>query len=106
LFSVCLALVALNSLTDAGPLPENRNQTKGAPPKEVQKINIWLGEKKTSDILKDILEVAKAIKNIKKNKKLISGENFNSSSKLVSKESSKILSKNCQKNISKGPRGN
>ena len=72
LFSVCLALIALSSLTDAGPLPENRIEPEPrAPPKEVQVINKWLGEKKTSSILKDILEVAAAIKNIRKNKKNI-----------------------------------
>ena len=61
------------------PVPEIRTDLesdfvdeKGAPPKEVQKVNIWLGEKKTSDILKDILEVATMIKNVKKNKKKIS----------------------------------
>ena len=73
LFSVCLGLVALNSLSDAGPIPENRDkiEPKAAPPKEVQKINLWLGEKKTSNVLKDILEVAAALKLIKKNKKNI-----------------------------------
>ena len=73
MFSVCLALIALNSLTDAGPLPvaENRDEIKTTPPKEVQVINKWLGELKTSNILMDILEVAYAIKNIKKNNKKI-----------------------------------
>ena len=49
--------MAFNSLIDATPVPENRAK----PPKEVQKINKWLGVSKTSDILKDILEVAAAI---------------------------------------------
>ena len=71
MFSVCLALVALNSLTDAGPLPENRDEIKTSVPKEVQNINKWLGLPKKSNILKDILEVADAIKDIKKNKKKI-----------------------------------
>ena len=46
--------MAFSSLIDATPVPENRAKT----PKEVQKINKWLGEDKNSDILKDILEVA------------------------------------------------
>ena len=71
MFSVCLALVALNSLTNAGPLPENRGEIKTNVPKEVQTINKWLGLPKKSNILKDILEVAGAIQNIKKNKKKI-----------------------------------
>ena len=62
--SVWLALVALDSLTDAGPVPENRGKS---PPKEVQNINKWLGEDKNSDILKDILEIAKNGKAVKKN---------------------------------------
>ena len=68
--SVWLALVALDSLTDAGPVPENRGKS---PPKEVQTINKWLGEDKNSDILKDILKVAKNIKDIKKNKNDVKG---------------------------------
>ena len=68
--SVWLALVALDSLTDAGPVPENRGKS---PPKEVQEINKWLGEPKNSDILKDILKVAKNIKDIKKNKNDVKG---------------------------------
>ena len=70
LFSVWLALVALDSLTDAGPVPENRGKK---PPPEVQTINKWLGVSKTSDILKDILEVAQNIKDIKSNKNKIKG---------------------------------
>ena len=62
--SVWLALVALDSLADAGPVPENRGKN---PPKEVQAINKWLGEKPNSDILKDILEIAKNEKAVKKN---------------------------------------
>ena len=46
--------MAFSALIDATPVPENRAKT----PKEVQKINKWLGEDKNSDILKDILEVA------------------------------------------------
>ena len=68
--SVWLALVALDSLTDAGPVPENRGKS---PPKEVQNINKWLGEDKNSDILKDILKVAKNMKDIKKNKNDVKG---------------------------------
>ena len=76
MFSVCLALIALNSITDAGPLPvaENRDEIKTSVPKEVQTINKWLGVPKKSTILKDILEVADAIKNIKKNKKKIASK--------------------------------
>merc|ERR1712172_85778 len=71
--AIFLALIALNSLTDAGPLPvaETRDKIKTSTPKEVQVINKWLGLPKTSTILKDILEVASAIKNIKKHKKKI-----------------------------------
>merc|ERR1712166_1343223 len=68
--AIWLALVALDSLTDAGPVPENRGKS---PPKEVQTINKWLGEDKNSDILKDILKIAKNIKDIKKNKALGAG---------------------------------
>merc|ERR1712238_138240 len=68
--AIWLTLVALDSLTEAGPVPENRGK---APPKEVQIINKWLGVPKTSDILKDILEVAKNIKGIKGNKNKIKG---------------------------------
>ena len=64
MFSVWLALVALDSLTYAGPVPENRGKN---PPKEVQAINKWLGEKPNSDILKDILQIAKNEKAVKKN---------------------------------------
>ena len=64
--SVWLALVALDSLTDAGPVPENRGRGKNLP-KEVQAINKWLGEKPNSDILKDILDIAKNMKAVKKN---------------------------------------
>ena len=67
-------------MINAIPVPEIRTDMesdpkgdKGAPPKEVQKVNIWLGEKKTSKVLMDILEVATMIKNMKKNKKKISG---------------------------------
>ena len=55
--SVWLAVVSFNCLIDATPLPEDRAKT----PKEVQKINKWLGVDKNSDILKDILEVANNI---------------------------------------------
>merc|ERR1712051_1101327 len=68
--AIWLALVTLDSLTDAGPVPENRGKS---PPKEVQTINKWLGEDKNSDILKDILKVAKNIKDIKKNKNDVKG---------------------------------
>ena len=78
-FSVWFTLTVFNSLINAIPVPEIRTDMesdpkgdKGAPPKEVQKVNIWLGEKKKSDVLKDILEVATMIKNMKKNKKKIS----------------------------------
>ena len=79
LVSVWLTLMVFNSLINAIPVPEIRTDIesdpkgdKGAPPKEVQRVNIWLGEKKKSDVLKDILEVATMIKNMKKNKKKIS----------------------------------
>ena len=72
LFSVLLALVALDSLTDAGPVPENRGKK---PPAIVQTINKWLGVSKTSDIFKDILEIAQNIKDIKSNKNKIKGKN-------------------------------
>merc|ERR1711971_742558 len=62
--AIWVALVVLDSLADAGPVPENRGKN---PPKEVQVINKWLGEKANSDILKDILEIAKNEKAVKKN---------------------------------------
>ena len=67
--SVWLAVVAFNCLIDATPLPEDRAKT----PKEVQKINKWLGIDKNSDILKDILEVANAFAKIEENKQTIEG---------------------------------
>jgi hypothetical protein len=79
LVSVLLTLTVLNSLINAVPVPEIRtdiepdlNADKNAPPGVVQKVNVWLGEKKKSEVLKDILEVATMIKNMKKNKKKIS----------------------------------
>ena len=71
--SVWLAFAGVNSLINASPLPENRG---GSPPKEVQKINKWLGVSKKSDILKDILEVAKNMKKIKNIKETIEGNWF------------------------------
>merc|ERR1739848_336781 len=68
--AICLALVALDSLSDAGPVPENMGKV---PPKEIQAINKWLGVSKTSDILKDILDIAKNVKDIKSNKNKIKG---------------------------------
>ena len=66
-------------MINAVPVPEIRTDIepnlmddKGAPPGVVQKVNQWLGEKKKSEVLKDILEVADMIKNMKKNKKKIS----------------------------------
>ena len=66
-------------MINAVPVPEIRTDIepdliddKGAPPGVVQKVNKWLGEKKTSKVLMDILEVATMIKNMKKNKKKIS----------------------------------
>lgn len=67
-------------MINAVPVPEIRtdiepdlvDDDKGVPPGVVQKVNKWLGEKKTSDVLMDILEVATMIKNMKKNKKKIS----------------------------------
>ena len=70
LFSVLLPLVALDSLTDAGPVPENRGK---APPKIFQIINKWLGVSEKSDVLKDILKIAQNIKDIKSNKNKIKG---------------------------------
>ena len=67
--SVWLAVVALNCLIDATPVPEDRAKT----PKEVQKINKCLGVDKNSDILKDILEVANAFAKIEENKQIIEG---------------------------------
>jgi len=61
--TIWLAVVAFNCLIDATPLPEDRAKT----PKEVQKINKWLGVDKNSDILKDILEVANALTKIEDN---------------------------------------
>ena len=69
--SVWLAVVAFNCLIDATPLPEDRAKT----PKEVQKINKWLGVDKNSDILKDILKVADAFIKIQENKQKIEGNN-------------------------------
>lgn len=67
-------------MINAVPVPEIRtdiepdlmDDDKGVPPGVVQKVNKWLGEKKTSEVLMDILEVAKMIKNMQKNKKKIS----------------------------------
>ena len=74
-----LSLTVLNSLINAVPVPEIRTDIepdlkadKNAPPGVVQKVNVWMGEKKKSEVLKDILEVATMIKNMKKNKKKIS----------------------------------
>ena len=79
LFSVLLTLTVLNSLINAVPVPEIRtdiepdlNNDKNAPPGLVQKVNKWMGESKKSEVLKDILEVADMIKDMKKNKKKIS----------------------------------
>ena len=69
--SVWLAVVAFNCLIDATPLPEDRAKT----PKEVQKINKWLGVDKNSNILKDILGVANAFIKIEENKQSIEGNN-------------------------------
>ena len=70
--------MVFNSLSNAIPVPEIRTDIdsdpkddKGAPPKEVQVLIKWFGWKHTN-ILRDILEVATMIKNIKKNKKKIS----------------------------------
>ena len=63
--------MTFNSLIDASPVPENRAKL----PKEVKKINKWLGVSQNSEILKDILEVAAAIINIKENKQTIEGNN-------------------------------
>jgi hypothetical protein len=67
-----LALLAFSSLIDATPVPENRAKT----PKEVQKINKWLGEDKNSDILKDILEVAANIIKIHNLEDNVEGNNI------------------------------
>ena len=74
-----LTLTVLNSLINAVPVPEIRtdiepdlNTDKNAPPGVVQKVYVLMGEKKKSEVLKDILEVATMIKNMKKNKKKIS----------------------------------
>ena len=69
--SVWLAVVSFNCLIDATPLPEDRAKT----PKEVQKINKWLGVDKNSEILKDILKVADAFIKIQENKQTIEGNN-------------------------------
>ena len=69
--SVWLALVAFNCLIDATPLPEDRAKA----PKEIQKINKWLGVDKNSDILMDILNVANAFTKIEENKQIIEGNN-------------------------------
>ena len=74
-----LTLTVLNSLINAVPVPEIRTDIepdliddKNAPPGVVQKVNKWMGEQKKSEVLKDILEVADMIKDMKKNKKKIS----------------------------------
>ena len=64
--------MAFSSLIDATPVPENRAKT----PKEVQKINKWLGEDKNSDILKDILEVAANIIKIHNLEDTVDGNNI------------------------------
>jgi len=71
--TIWLAVVAFNCLIDATPLPEDRAKT----PKEVQKINKWLGVDKNSNILKDILGVANAFLKIEENKQNIE-DNANS----------------------------
>ena len=63
--------MTFDSLIDATPIPENRAKL----PKEVKRINKWLGVSQNSEILKDILEVAAAIINIKENKQTIEGNN-------------------------------
>ena len=75
-----LTLTVLNSFINAVPVPEIRtdiesdlNNDKNAPPGVVQKVNKWMGEKKKSEVLKDILEVSTMIKNIQKNNKKLLG---------------------------------
>ena len=72
-----LSLTVLNSLINAVPVPEIRTDIepdlkadKNAPPGVVQKVNVWMGEKKKSEVLKDILEVADMIKNNEKLQKI------------------------------------
>ena len=69
--------MTLYSLINAVPVPEIRTDSelddpKTSIPKEVQVICRWLGLPKKCNVLKDILEVATMIKNIKKNKNKIS----------------------------------
>ena len=63
--------MTFDSIIDATPIPENKAKL----PKEVKRINKWLGVSQNSEILKDILEVAAAIINIKENKQTIEGNN-------------------------------
>ena len=70
--------MTLYSLINAVPVPKIRTDSnselddpKTSSPKAVQVICRWLGLPKKCDVLKDILEVATMIKNMKKNRNKI-----------------------------------
>ena len=64
--------MAFNSLIDATPVPENRAKI----PKEVKKINKWLGVGQNSKVLMDILEVAANIIKIHNLEDTVDGNNI------------------------------
>ena len=68
--------MAFNSLIDATPVPENRADPRAKIPKEVKKINKWLGVGQNSEVLMDILEVAANIIKIQNLEETVEGTNI------------------------------
>ena len=64
--------MTFDSLIDATPVPENRAKI----PKEVKKINKWLGVSQNSEVLMDILEVAANIIKIHNLEDTVEGTNI------------------------------
>ena len=54
------------------PLPKEV-ESRARPPKEVRAINKWLGVGQNSNILKNILKIAQAVRQSRKNKQNIAG---------------------------------
>ena len=48
-------------------------ESRARPPKEVRAINKWLGVGQNSNILKNILKIAQAVRQSRKNKQNIAG---------------------------------
>ena len=64
--------MTFDSLIDATPIPENRAKL----PKEVKRINKWLGVSQNSEVLMDILEVAANIIKIHNLEDTVEGTNI------------------------------